>query len=258
MRLWIMSDLHLESAAGWDLPRSGARPSFDVLVVAGDLIPRMERGVAWLRERVINQPVIYVAGNHEFYGCDIDRTVEKARQAAAGSNIHVLQNDAIRIEGVLFVGATLWTDFALFGNAQFAMKQAAGSMNDYFRIRKLGYTRGIRPIDTLARHLESRQFIARTTGEAHLGRTVVVSHHGSVREAMRAGMEQNILSAAYTSDCRELLEHVDLWIYGHTHEHRDFTVGLTRFVSNAKGYGPWGPGDRWENQGFDPNWVIEI
>ncbi|MBR0804339.1 metallophosphoesterase [Bradyrhizobium japonicum] len=258
MLLWIMSDLHLESTNGWDLPASDARPPFDAMIMAGDLVPRMERGVAWLRQRVTDKPVIYTAGNHEFYGCDIDRTVDKARRLAVGTNVHVLQNDTVIIGGVLFVGCTLWTNFTLFGNADLAMRQAAEGLNDYRRIRKRRYVERLRPIDTLRRHLESRAFIASATREARSSHTVVVSHHGSVREAIRAGAENDILSAAYTSDCRELLQHVDLWVYGHTHEHRDFTVGRTRVVSNAKGYGPWRPGERWDNPNFDPNWVIEI
>ena len=100
MRLWTQSDLHVEPRRGWDLPAADARPCFDVLVVAGDLIPRMERGVAWLRERVPDRPVIYVPGNHESYGCDVDRTVEKAKEAAEGSKVFVLQNDAIRLGNV--------------------------------------------------------------------------------------------------------------------------------------------------------------
>jgi Icc-related predicted phosphoesterase len=124
VRLWIVSDLHLELTRGWDLPAGEARPDFDVLVVAGDLVPRMERGVRWLIERVPDKPCIYVPGNHEFYGCDIDRTVEKARAAAAGTSIHVLQNDSICIGGIVFLGATLWTDFDLFGDQEYAMMAA--------------------------------------------------------------------------------------------------------------------------------------
>jgi hypothetical protein len=78
MRLWIMSDIHLKLTRGWDLPFRDARPDFDVLIVAGDLIPRAERGVRWLLERVPDRPVIYLMGNHEAYGVDIDRTIEKA------------------------------------------------------------------------------------------------------------------------------------------------------------------------------------
>jgi predicted phosphodiesterase len=259
MLLWIASDVHLELTRGCDLPSGDARPRFDVMVIAGDLIPKMERGVAWLRERVTDRPVIYVPGNHEFYGCDIDRTVEKTRQAAAGTNIHVLQNDAVTIDGVLFVGATLWADFELFGARDRAMAAAADGLNDYRRIRKRKYVERLRPSDTLARHWESRKFIQRVTRETRADRRVVVTHHGCVREAMKAGTDDDILSAAYTSDCSELLVNVDLWIYGHTHESRDFTVGRTRIVNNSKGYGPWPPRiPAWDNQHFDPNYVIEI
>ena len=100
MRLWILSDLHLEQTRGWDLPMGEARPDFDVMIVAGDLITRMERGVKWLFERVPDRRVIYIAGNHEPYGQDIDRDLEKARAAAVSTSIHVMQNDSITINGM--------------------------------------------------------------------------------------------------------------------------------------------------------------
>jgi hypothetical protein len=61
------------------------------------------------------------------------------------------------------------------------------------------------------------------------------------------------------ADGENALHPADLWIYGHTHESEDVTIGLTRIVSNAKGYGPW-PGQQrtWDNASFDPNFVIEI
>lgn len=257
--LWILSDLHIELTRGWDLPPPRERPRFDIMVVAGDLIPRMERGVRWLLERVADQQVIYVAGNHEFYGADIDRTVEKARQTAAGTNVRILQNESEMIDNVLFLGATLWTDFELFGNRDYGMNSAASVMNDYRKIRKNSYRERLRPADTLSRHFDSREFIARSVREIDARRKVVVSHHGCVREAIRTGMEHDIISAAYVSDCSELLHGVDLWIYGHTHERREFTIGGTRIVSNAKGYGPWLPSQRsWDNPLFDPNLVVEI
>jgi hypothetical protein len=52
MNAWLISDIHVESLRGWDLPSGSNRPDFDVLIVAGDLHTRFERGVAWLRERV--------------------------------------------------------------------------------------------------------------------------------------------------------------------------------------------------------------
>ncbi|WP_244600263.1 metallophosphoesterase [Afipia felis] len=253
-----MSDLHLELTRGWDLPIGEARPDHDVMIIAGDLIPRMERGIAWLTERFTDKPIIYVPGNHEFYGHDIDRTVEKARKAANGTNVRILQNDAVVIDRILFVGATLWTDFALFDNRDYAMKCAGEIMNDYRKIRKQRHELRLRPADTLARHIETRNFISTAARDYQADRTVIVTHHGCLRETVKAGSENDLLSAAYASDCSDLVEQVDLWIYGHTHESRDFTKGRTRIVSNAKGYGPWNPGQKSENQYFDPKYVLEI
>jgi Icc-related predicted phosphoesterase len=259
LRLWIVSDLHIELTRGWDLPAPDARPHYDVLVVAGDLITRMERGVAWLQSRVADRQVVYVAGNHEFYGTDIDRTVEKARAAAAGSNVHVLQNDSVILDGVTFLGCTLWTDFDLFGDAEYAMTAAAESMNDYRKIRLGAYELRLRPKDTLKRHMESRDFIARELRKP--GRHVVVTHMGPHPDCARRGFERDISSAAYTSDCSDVIAEgaPELWIYGHTHESRDFTAGATRIISNSKGYGPWLPKEKhWDNEKFDPFFTVEI
>lgn len=256
MLLWVLSDLHLESTRGWDLPSGDARPHFDVLVVAGDLITRMERGVKWLLQRVTDRPVIYVAGNHEAYGTDIDRTIEKARIAAAGTNLHILQNDSIIIGGTIFLGAIGWTDFNLFGDQARAMQVAGEAMNDYKKIRVRNYELRLCPAHTLARHNETRAFLQRELSRPKTLPRVVVTHMGFHAEAVRSGSEHDLISAAYTS--RDPIEGADLWIYGHTHERRDFRAGATRVISNAKGYGPWRKGETWENPHFDPNLIVEI
>jgi predicted phosphodiesterase len=256
MRLWIMSDLHLEATRGWDLPAAFARPNFDVLVVAGDLITRMEGGVKWLLSRVRDRDVIYVAGNHEFWGTDLDRMVEKAKIAAAGTNIHILQNDSIIIGGATFLGATGWTDFNLFGDPERAMRAAGEEMNDYKKIRLRNYELRLQPTHTLARHLETRTFLQRELNRPKAAPRVVVTHMGFHGEAIARGSEHDLISAAYTS-C-DPIEGADLWIYGHRHESRDFRVGTTRVVSNAKGYGPWRATETWENQHFDRNLIVEI
>jgi predicted phosphodiesterase len=275
--LWIMSDLHLDLTRGWDLPSVAARPRFDVLVVAGDLVPRMERGVAWLLERVTDRPVLYVAGNHEGYGCDVDRTVEKARQAAAGTNVSILQNDTVRIGNVIFAGTTLWTDFDLFGDQWRAMRVAGDQMNDFRKIRTARYADRFRPKHALARHMASREFLEAEMRKSRDGPLVVVTHHAPhpgrsfLKNRSERLPDEEILIAAYRSDLTSLmspapieggcnsLRPADLWIYGHTHESEDVTIGCTRVISNAKGYGPWVPQRRtWDNSRFDPNFVIEI
>jgi predicted phosphodiesterase len=256
VRIWVLADLHLELTRGWDLPVAGARPDYDVLVIAGDLITRMERGVKWLLERVTDHHVIYVGGNHEAYGTDIDRTLEKARLAAAGTNVHVLENDSIEIDGVTFLGAVGWTDFDLFGDQEHAMRVAGDVMNDYKKVRISGYTRRLRPADTLARHMETRAFLQRELSKPRTGPRVVVTHHGFHTEAVRREHDDDVISAAYSSNAR--IEGADIWVYGHTHETRRFMAGDTRVLSNGKGYGPWHRNETWENRDFNPHLVIEI
>ncbi|WLA67979.1 metallophosphoesterase [Bradyrhizobium diazoefficiens] len=274
VRLWILSDLHVELTKGWDLPAGDAQPDFNVMVVAGDLIPRAERGVRWLLERVADRPVIYVAGNHEYYGADLDRTIEKARAAAIGTNVHFLQHDSIRIGDVTFAGATTWTDFDLFGDPHRAMAVAAERMVDFRKIRIGGYSKRFRPTYALARHMQARAFFEAEMRRPRPGKLVVISHHAPHPGAGLALSDppspDGILSAAYRSDLTALmrpaandgrgaLKPADLWIYGHTHESEDRVIGATRVVSNAKGYGPWPPQQRtWDNLSFDPNCIVEI
>jgi predicted phosphodiesterase len=274
VRLWILSDIHIELTRGWDLPAGSGRPEFDVLVIAGDLVPRMERGVLWLLERVTDRAaVVFVPGNHEFYGCDIDRTVEKARAVAAGTGIHVLQNETCTVGGVTFAGATLWTDFAIHGDAHRGMAVAGERMNDFRKIRTSDYSRRFLPHHALARHLKSRAFLEAEMRKPRAGKLVVVTHHAPLPDMQHAAGgsgEDPGLDPAYRSDLtmlmspaadegRGALRPADLWIYGHTHESLDARIGATRVVSNAKGYGPWLPRvTAWDNPRFDPNYVIEI
>ncbi len=260
MKLWIISDLHIELSKAWDLPPPAERPDFDVMVVAGDLIPRMERGVEWLRERIIDRPVIYIAGNHEFYRCDIDRTREKAKEASAGTNIFVLENEAVTLDGVRFVGATLWTDFRLFGAPEIAMRAAETGMNDFRLIRKDSYARRLLPLDTVGRHMASRGFIETQLASPFPGPTVVITHHAPYPGGVKPGYERDVLSAAYVSDLHQTIAQYQpaFWIYGHTHRSDDTRLGKTRLISNAKGYGPQTVGRPWENPAFDPFFVIEV
>jgi predicted phosphodiesterase len=275
VRLWVFSDPHLELTRGWELPSGADRPDFDVAVVAGDLIPRMERGVKWLAERVPDKPVIYVPGNHESYGTDLDRTVEKALEAAVGTNVFVLQDRAIGLGDTIFAGCTLWTDFAVRGDPQRGMAVAGERMNDYRKIRTKRYAERFLPHHALHRHLASRAFIESELRKPRAEkRLVVVTHHAPVPapsdEAGGSGNDAS-LDPAFRSDLTALmlpqpsaagqtaLRPPDLWIFGHTHESFDRTIGATRVVSNAKGYGPWPPREpTWENPRFDAKLVIEI
>src|SRR5687768_18154134 len=107
MKLNVLSDLHL-TLGTLAAPENDA----DAVVLAGD-IARPKEAIAWASG--LGKPVLYVPGNHEFYGGSIAGTVEELKRLSAGTSIRVLDNDEVIIDGVRFLGATLWTDFMLFG-----------------------------------------------------------------------------------------------------------------------------------------------
>ncbi len=107
MKLHILSDLHTEFA-DFSPPETGA----DVVILAGDIGVGLG-GIEWAARRFPKAPVIYVPGNHEFYGHDIGLTDQL--KAAAPVDIHILNNDTLELERIRFLGCTLWTDFNLHG-----------------------------------------------------------------------------------------------------------------------------------------------
>ena len=129
MKLNILSDLHLGQGVV-ESPRNEA----DVVVLAGD-IARPEQAVAWASG--LGKPVLYVPGNHEFYGGSIAATTNQLKALCAGSPVRVLDDDEAIIGDVRFLGSTLWTDFLLFGEHEgrtAAVGQALRFMRDYSRI----------------------------------------------------------------------------------------------------------------------------
>lgn len=120
MNIQLASDLHLEflekDFAGERLitPAPGA----DVLVPAGDIANGTETFKLFADWPV---PVLYVAGNHEFYGHDLGYKLAKFRlvvgSGETASRIQFLENDRVDLGGVRFLGTTLWTDYRLHGLA---------------------------------------------------------------------------------------------------------------------------------------------
>src|SRR5690554_3685776 len=130
MKLQVYSDLHLEFE-----PLSPAPTDVDVIVLAGD-IHIGDKGVLWALETFPDRPVIYVLGNHEFYTHKYPGLITKLKSLAQGTNVHVLEKDSVKIDGVAFHGCTLWTDFALFGDPRIAGYECQQVMRDFKKIRK--------------------------------------------------------------------------------------------------------------------------
>jgi Icc-related predicted phosphoesterase len=259
MRLWLFSDMHFEfEHARPTLPEI---PPADVCVCAGDLLNGVANSVEWLAAHVAPwMPVVFVPGNHEYYGDSIMEGLEWGR-AAAGRHpdVHLLDNDSIVIDGVRFLGATLWTDYALDGGTDqdiaWAMANAEGRLNDHRQIawRRLPAYEGFPASTARTLHQRSRHWLKRQLQQSFAGPTVVVTHHAPHPLSVGSQFKGSALNPAFASDLGEVMElwRPQLWVHGHMHDSSDYRVRDTRVVANPKGYDG-------ENGRFDPALVVEV
>jgi predicted phosphodiesterase len=247
MKIHVLSDLHCEFAPFHPPPTDA-----DVVVLAGDTSTGT-RGIELARGWFPGRPVVYVAGNHEYYGESTPRLGRKLAEASQGSGIHYLENRQVVVGGVRFLGCTLWTDFELFGERQTAMGAAQAMMNDFRLIRVDPIYHRFRPADARASHLVSRNWLAEQLDTPFDGPTVVVTHHAPSLRGVNPRFHDHPVTPAYASDLEWLLDgRAALWIHGHTHVSVDYEMGGTRVLSNQRGY-PEDPVG-----GFDPALVVRV
>lgn len=261
MKLWIISDLHLEfddATAARGIPI----PDADVAVVAGDVLSRgAENSIEWLAQHVAPVlPVVCVAGNHEWYGCryGIDEGMRRAK-ALRLPDVHFLEDGEAVLGSVRFVGCTLWTDFELDGSeardVAWAMMNVGGLLSDFGgAIQDFNEPGGkLTTMRAKVLHERSRTFLRETLDQPFYGPTVVVTHHAPHRRSVHARYRDSTLNAGFVSDLEGLIlsGRPALWVHGHVHDSHDYTVGSTRVVCNPRGYGG-------ENPGFDPTMVLEV
>lgn len=263
MKIHILSDLHLEFDG--NTLRDYEPPEADVVVLAGDINVGVQ-GIMWAADTFVSGygiPVIYVAGNHEFYHNNrfFSNHYDKMRRKAKEFGIHFLQNDTVVIDGVRFVGATLWTDFNLRGNAPMAMITAQMNMNDYQNIRsdppegQEWSNRPLTPSAVLAEHNMSMEFLADELGKDHDGPTVVVTHHAPSEMSSGSRYLDDVDQPSYASRLEGFIGVMkpDLWVHGHMHDSNDYMIYDTRIVANPRGYHPFAL-----NPAFDPKLVVEV
>lgn len=285
MKLHILSDLHLEFCPFTPPPADAG-----VVILAGD-IHVSTHGFGWARAMFPEQEIVYVAGNHEFYRYDWDAHLDAMRAEAARHRIYFLEDDAVVMDGVRFLGATLWTDFDFFGEhmRQSAMRACVQYLADFSQIHAAvavpdmaaaapgapgepgehrrarvdlagtlhSTSRLLTPALVRARHLASRAWLEGQLATPFDGKTVVVTHHLPSQQSVALRYRDDLGSAGFASRLEYLMGHSALWIHGHTHDRFDYKIKKTRVICNPRGYCSR-DGARMENRAFDPGLVVEV
>ena len=263
MKIAVASDIHLEFG---DLDISNTENA-EVLILSGDImiaadlysfpgdqpidpalahvVPKRHRAAQLYRDFLFRcsrefSHVIYVAGNHEFYHFRWYQTLDILRDECTKnfSNVHFLENDTRQINGVTFIGCSLWTD--MNKKDPYTLYEIEHHMNDFSLIRndRKNFAR-LKAQDTVDRHVDSLAYI-RDTLKTSSGPVVMVGHHAPSRASTHPRyQDDSLVNGAYSSDLSELiLDHpqIVLWTHGHTHNEFDYKIGNTRIVCNPRGY----------------------
>jgi len=175
-------------------------------------------------------------------------------ECARHANVHMLEKDRWELDGVVFLGTTLWSD--LNHGDPLTMHAVRDMMNDYHQITEKNgeHYHKLRPQATYDEHQRAVAWLSHMLGEDRRP-TVVVTHHCPSHSSIHPKYATHtLMNGAFTSNLDHLMmdhDHVLLWTHGHTHERFDYQINQTRVVCNPQGYPR-------EYQGFDPAFVVDL
>lgn len=271
LKIRPQSDIHLEFGDYHVRPLPDDKET--VLVLAGDIgivhkCSQLEGLYGPFLDRCSKQfrQVVLIMGNHEHYHGSFIRTQEKLQgeiDRRKLANVHLLEKQSVLIDGVNFIGATLWTDCEqgsphatyMWNSMSDAKLIRTGSPND-------PYMRKFISTDTVNDHIKAKQYITEAVERSkNQGlKTVVVVHHGvthqSIPEMFRGDSLNMFFVSEMTMDLMDM--NPDLVVHGHVHQTLDYVLDSTgqicqtRVVCNPRGYVGH------ENTGFNDSLIIEV
>ena len=240
----LVSDLHLEGS-GMD---SLFNPDWDYLVIAGDLSANynaMENFFAYKIPTHI--PVIYVLGNHEYEGKRIDTVIPKIREIIKPyENVILLDNESVIIDGIKFIGSTLWTNFELYGNEIEKIKEnmhwANYNISDFswmFKKNDKEKYELYKPEDMRKESLKAIEFLKKELmDDSFEGNKVVISHFAPCNQSINKDFsdKEKFNSSYWVNSLEELMGYSKYWLHGHTHDNYNYNINGTEVICNPRGF----------------------
>lgn len=294
MKIQLLSDLHLEANAGFVAEPA---PGADLLVLAGDIgsyqLRRdgtvmaeadwgLQRFSPLLQYAGWPAPVVFVPGNHEYDGRDIDEVHAGLREACERLGIQWLEREVLHMQDIRLLGTTLWADYDALGDDMPPAPHANTSGRAHskppairldplthrlrqrerafraanFYLSKMNGQRHGALFDAQAMRvlaLECQAWLRRALAQPFEGRTLVITHFAPTLHSAdpRYGLTPG--TAGFCNALDDLLPMVDVWLHGHLHCPTDVQVGRCRIVANPLGYA-----NKNEQGAFQPASLIEL
>lgn len=275
MKISVASDIHLEFG---DLNIRNEHAA-DVLLLSGDICvaadigrpdphgfmegARSNRITDFFKRCSFQFPhTIYILGNHEHYHGDFATSyniIKSMLESNQLSNVHLLEKEIRVIDGVTFIGGTLWTD--MNAGDELTLYHMKNMMNDFRIIKNSGRNFAYEnyssrrptftPQDAADDFVKMKGYI-QTIVEGHADQKfVVVGHHAPSRQSTHEQYrDDTIMNGGYSSNMDDFIQahpQIRLWTHGHTHHPFDYVIGQTRVLCNPRGYaGHEARADEWQ------------
>lgn len=252
MKIHLLSDLHIDSYQKRQLPMGDLpKTDADIVILAGD-ISNSSLGMHWsiAQSKKINLPILYIAGNHEYFDENILTFDHQLNTLCADTNVTFLQQKAYDFKGVRFLGCTLWTDFCYQIDKPFAnlpnidhknarLELIQTQMRDYQGIYEGSGLLTIEHVKSI--NQQHQQWLKNALQTAYQQQipTVVISHHGISPRSISEKYQDSPINASFISDMTSWLHQKwapALWLHGHTHDAFDYIEGNTRVIVNPRAY----------------------
>jgi predicted phosphodiesterase len=253
MKIQLYSDLHIESMGYYTIPKQES----DLIVLAGD-IDVGTHGIEWAEElsRFHKKPVIYIAGNHEYYKRDYLKLTQSFRDYAdQHDKLIYLEKDEVIIDGVRVLGATLWTNYC-HELGVIERNRNMDVLNDALDDHRLIQYKGgfFTTQSAYTENQKAEKWLRQKLDEPFDGKTVVITHHSPSTKCGHREFGLNKFSSGFVSNLDNLVKKADFWFYGHTHCNEDMMIGKCRIISNQKGY----PREKTAGEPYRLELLIEI
>ena len=277
MKIQLLSDLHLEVHPQFvPTPAAGA----DVLVLAGDigsyqagsqLLDLEDADFGLARFSPLPQyagwptPVLFVPGNHEYDGLDFDTAHTRLRATCERLGLQWLERESLVLQGVRFLGTTLWSDFDALGPAhtdteatlgqQLKARDKAFRAANYYLKKNSAIRQGVPMLADAIREqaLVCQQWLRSALATPFDGPTVVVTHFAPSLHSADPRYGRTPGTAGFCNALDDLLPQARLWLHGHLHAPSDYVHHGCRVVANPRGYAR-----KNEQHAFLPSYCIEL
>jgi predicted phosphohydrolase len=249
MKIKLLSDLHVEF-----LPYEVKWSEEDILILAGDISPNIYALITIVKEYLRSAPnyvqVLFVLGNHDYYGRTIEKTEDKWRNIKI-SRFNFLQNSSVVIQGMRFAGTTMWTDLN------------GGNDKDICRknVRDFSAITNFTTRDFMTLHATSRDWLKEEVENSNEP-VIVITHHLPSKRSIHEKYTTNQVTASFASnDLEDIIKHpsVVLWCHGHTHSSCDYEDNETQIMCNPRGHATIINNTLIvENNEFEDNYIIDL